>query len=39
MANESNNWFKELFIDEAKAALDSRAGGGELLIDAEEVYY
>lgn len=28
MENTNNNWFKELFIDQAKPALNRRSGGG-----------
>lgn len=30
MTNDFNSWFKEMFIDEAKVALDNRTGVGKL---------
>ena len=46
MDGKNENWFKELFIDEAKHALDRHSGGTcsgdhetKTYINAEEVEY
>ena len=31
--NENKDWFKDLFIDEAKPAMERHSGGGAILED------